>query len=112
MSNSTAYDDFFAGFGFGSATGSFATLDENLPVCGGLGLPRILMLLFVIGYFLSRSHHTPEISSESDMSSVFAIALEISARHIRENGAITARRAFSLLRLVELGHREEHGMSL
>jgi hypothetical protein len=25
------------------------------------------MLLFVIGYFLSRSHHTPEISSESKL---------------------------------------------
>ncbi len=47
---STAYDDFFAGFGFGSATGSFATLDENLPSCGGFGLPRILTLLFAIGY--------------------------------------------------------------
>jgi hypothetical protein len=49
---SIAYDDFFAGFGF--TAGSFATLDENLPSCGGFGLPRILMLLFAIGYFLSR----------------------------------------------------------
>jgi hypothetical protein len=64
---SIGYDDFFAGFGFGSATGSFATLDENLPSCGGFGLPRILILLFAIGYFLSCSHHTPEISSEFDM---------------------------------------------
>jgi hypothetical protein len=51
---SIAYDDFFAGFGFGSEAGSFATLDENLPSCGGFGFPRILMLLFAIGYFLSR----------------------------------------------------------
>jgi hypothetical protein len=63
---SIAYDDFFAGFGFGSAAGYFATLDENFPSCGGFGLPRILILLFAIGYFLSRSHHTPEISSEFD----------------------------------------------
>ena len=32
MSQSIDYDDFFAGFGFGSTAGSFATLDENLPV--------------------------------------------------------------------------------
>jgi hypothetical protein len=50
-----AYDGFFAGFRSGSATGFFATLDENLPVWGGFGSPRILMLLFAIGYFLLRS---------------------------------------------------------
>jgi hypothetical protein len=43
-------------------------LDENFPSCGGFGLPRILMLLFAIGYFLSHIHHTPEISSGFDMS--------------------------------------------
>ena len=59
---STVYDDFFAGFGLGS--GSFATLDENWPVCGGFGLPRILILLFAIGYFVTRNHYTPEISRE------------------------------------------------
>jgi hypothetical protein len=63
---STAYGDFFAGFGFGSATGSFATLDENVPVCGGFGLPRILMLLLAIAYLLLRNHSTPEISREFD----------------------------------------------
>src|ERR1039457_491260 len=62
---STAYYDFFAGFRFDSATGFFATLDENLPVCGGFGSPRILMLLFAIDYLLSHIHHTPEISSPS-----------------------------------------------
>ena len=47
------YGDFFAGFGFGFATGSFVALDENFPVCGGFGFPRILTLLFATGYFLS-----------------------------------------------------------
>src|ERR1035441_9142405 len=46
----TAYDDFFPGFGFGFAAG--LTLDENSPTCGGFGLPRILMLLFALGYLL------------------------------------------------------------
>src|ERR1039457_4471350 len=90
---STAYYDFFAGFRFGSATGFFATLDENLPVCGGFGSPRILTLLFAIDYLLSHIHHTPEISSGFDMSNGFASALEISARYIRENDAITAKTA-------------------
>jgi hypothetical protein len=40
----TAYDGFFAGFEFGDA-GFFATFEENLPVCGGFGSPRILMRL-------------------------------------------------------------------
>lgn len=62
MNNVSVYDDFFAGFGVGS--GSFATLDENWPVCGGFGLPRILILLFAIGYFVTRNDYTPEISKE------------------------------------------------
>ena len=42
---STSYDDFFAGFKFGDAAGFFATFEENLPVCGGFGSPRILIRL-------------------------------------------------------------------
>jgi hypothetical protein len=69
---STAYDDFFAGFGFGFATVCFATLDENIPSCGGFGLPRILILLL-----LSHINHTSEISSGFDMNNGFTSALEI-----------------------------------
>ena len=42
---STTYDDFFSGFKFGDAAGFFATFEENLPVCGGFGSPRILIRL-------------------------------------------------------------------
>jgi hypothetical protein len=35
--------DFFAGFGFDRVSGNFATFDENSPVCGGFGFPRILI---------------------------------------------------------------------
>src|ERR1700743_3459966 len=40
---STGYDDFFAGFKFGDAAGFFTTFEENLPVCGAFGSPRILI---------------------------------------------------------------------
>jgi len=43
MRKPSAYDDFFTGFGFGCVTGAFTTFDENSPVCGGFGFPRILM---------------------------------------------------------------------
>lgn len=35
------YDVFFAGFGL--VTGALTTFDENVPVCGGFGFPRILI---------------------------------------------------------------------
>jgi len=53
-----AYGDFFAGFRVGFATGSFTSFDENSPVCGGFGFPKILILLVAID-FLSWSHHRP-----------------------------------------------------
>lgn len=55
---STAYG-FFAGFRFGFTTGFFTTLDENVPVCRGFGLPRILM-----SPFLSCGHHIPASALE------------------------------------------------
>ena len=56
------YADFFAGFGFGCATGDVTTFDENSPVCGGFGFPRILMtslrsLLSVQGTAQERLSH-------------------------------------------------------
>jgi hypothetical protein len=38
---SSSYDGFFGGFGF--VVGGFTTLDENSPIWGGFGFPRILM---------------------------------------------------------------------
>ena len=41
--NDVPYDAFFAGFGFGWATGDLTTFDENSPVSGGFGFARILI---------------------------------------------------------------------
>jgi hypothetical protein len=41
------YVDFFAGFGFACATGDVTAFDENCPVCGSFGFPKILMTSWI-----------------------------------------------------------------
>jgi hypothetical protein len=85
ISAKALYTGFFAGFGFVCATGSFTIFDENSPVCGGFGFPRILMtsLQSLFSIQASSAADTAELAhwiphSTSQMpSTLLAIAMEM-----------------------------------
>src|SRR5208282_1921407 len=90
------YEDFFAGFGFGCATGAFTTFEENSPVCGGFGFPRILITSLRSSFYalvsVAGSLHRHSYASRSSLEEQEASALPT----LSLTPALASRMSFSL----------------